>query len=228
MSTGLSIIPHKERHYGRWILSLIVVFSIIVSGWYIYRWYMTGMTPPIPIPVAKADPSIDESPISESLTEKHEVGKGEPRYLSIDSLNVGRARVLGGGLNDHNMLEAPRNIHDVTWYKKSITPGNEYGAILISGHGKGNEQNGAFAKLNTLDRGDTITLEREDGKLFRYAVVETKTISIEEMAATGLKTMMESAEAGQEGLNLVATAGKWVPSLGQFDQRVLVRSVLSR
>lgn len=227
MGTGLTIAPHKQRHYGRWVLAFVIIASVIVSSWYIYRWYTTGMTPPIPIPVAKADPSIDESPISEALTEKHEVGKTEPRYLSIDSLNVSKSRVLGGGLNDHNMLEAPRNINDVMWYKKSVTPGNEYGAILVSGHGKGNEQDGVFAKLNTLSEGDTIMIERGDGKLYRYNVVESKTISIDEMAATGLKTMLESIEPGKEGLNLVATAGKWVPSMGQFDQRVLVRTILA-
>lgn len=226
MGTGLSITPHKERHYGKWLLAIIVILSIIVSGYYIYRWYTTGMVPPIPIPVAKADPSIDESEVPAEEVEKHAVATEEPRYISIDVLGVDKARVFAMGTNDQNLLEMPRNIHDAAWYKKSVTPGHEYGAVLISAHSSGNARNGVFAKLDTLKQGDEITVERGDGKIFRYSVVENQIMNLEEVTATGMKMMMQSAEPGKEGLNLITTAGKWVPSLGQFDQRVMLRAVI--
>lgn len=227
MGTGLRIEPRKERHYGRWLLVLVVIVSVIVSGYYIYRWYTTGMLPPIPIPVAKADPSIDESDVSQADVDKYTVPPEQPRYISIDSLGVEKTRVYPVGTNAQNLLETPRNIHDAAWYKKSVTPGHGYGAVLINAHNGGNSKDGVFAKLSTLKEGDEITVERGDGKIFRYTVVENQIMSLDQVNATGMKTMMQSADPSKEGLNLITCAGKWVPSLGQFDQRVMLRAVES-
>lgn len=225
MGTGLSIAPRKERHFGRWFLVLIVIISICVSAWYVYRWYATGATPPIPIPVAKADPSVDESDVSQADIDKYAVSADQPRYISIDALGVGKTRVYPISTDAHNMLEMPRNIHDAGWYKKSVTPGNGYGAILIDAHSSGNTKDGIFTKLDTLKEGDQITIERGDGKLFRYNVTENQTMSLDQVNATGMKMMMQSADPSKEGLNLITSAGTWVPSLGQFDKRVMLRAV---
>jgi len=225
MGTGLSIEPHKQRHYGRWLLALVVILAMLVSGYYVYQWYMTGMTPPIPIPVAKADPTVDESDIPQSEIDQYTVPAEEPKYISIDTLGVEKTRVFPVGTNDQNLLESPRNIHDAAWYKKSVTPGHGYGAVLINAHSGGISKNGIFTKLSTLKQGDEITVERGDGKLFRYSVIENQTMDLDEVNATGMKMMMQSAEPGSEGLNLITCAGKWVPSLGQFDQRVMLRAI---
>lgn len=225
MGNGLAIAPKKERHLGRWILLVIVIISIGVSGWYIYRWYMTGMTPPIPIPVAKADPSVDESDVPEEAVEEYKVPGAEPRYITIDSLGVDKTRVYPVGINAQNLLESPRNIHDAAWYKKSTPPGTGYGAVLINAHNGGMTKSGVFAKLDTLKPGDEIRVERGDGKIFTYAVAENQIMDLDKVNATGMKMMMQSADPSKEGLNLITCAGKWVPSLGQFDQRVMLRAV---
>lgn len=226
MGTGLAIEPHKQRHYGRWLLGLIVIILLIVAGWYGYQWYSTGMQPPVPIPIAKADPSVDESDVSQSAIDNYTVPSSNPRYISISALGVEKARIYPVGVTSQNLLDTPRNIHDAAWYKKSMTPGSGYGAVLINAHNGGISKDGIFAKLDTLQPGDEITVERGDGKNFRYSVVENQIMSLDEVNATGMKMMMQSAEPTKEGLNLITCAGKWIPKLGQFDKRVMLRAVI--
>jgi LPXTG-site transpeptidase (sortase) family protein len=225
MNAGLSIEPERERHYGRWVLAFVTLCSIVISGWYIYQWYMTGMQPPVPIPIAKADPSIDESDVSSAMIAAYEVPASHPRYISIPSIGVGKTRVYPVSVTDQNMLDTPRNINDTAWYKKSATPGQGYGAVLIDGHNGGNSKNGVFAKLSTLKEGDEIVIERGDSQIYKYQVVESQTMNLDQVNSTGMKMMMESVDPNKEGLSLITCAGTWIPRLQQFDQRVMVRAV---
>ena len=95
------------------------------------------------------------------------------------------------------------------------------------GHNVGINKNGVFYKLSTLVKGDTITIQRGDGEKFVYSVVENNSMSIEQVNATGMKSMGVSAEPGKEALNLMTYDGTWVPRLGMFDRRTMVRAVLN-
>jgi len=74
--------------------------------------------------------------------------------------------------------------------------------------------------------GAQIVIERGDGKVLTYKVVENQSMSIAEVNATGMKKMGQPVEDGAEGLNLITTDGKWVPRLGTFDRRILVRATI--
>lgn len=225
MKPGLAIKTQKDRHIGRWVVALVIVMAIIAAGWYGYNWYTHGAALPVDIPAAKADPSVDESEVSKQDIDAYAVPAANPRYISIPALNIENTRVYGVGVTAQNILESPRNIHDAAWYKKSQPPGTGYGAVLINAHNGGITKNGVFAELNTLTPGDRITIERGDGKKISYRVVELKTMSLQEINDTGMKTMMQSIEPSKEGLNLITCAGKWVPRLNQFDQRITLRAV---
>ena len=225
MKPGLVIKAQKDRHIGHWLVALIIAIVIIGTGWYGYNWYTHGAALPVDIPAAKADPSVDESAVSKQDIDAYAVPAANPRYISIPALNVENTRVYGVGVTAQNILESPRNIHDAAWYKKSQTPGTGYGAVLINAHNGGITKNGVFAELNTLTPGDRITVERGDGKKISYRVVELKTMSLQEINDTGMKTMMQSIEPSKEGLSLITCAGKWVPRLNQFDQRITLRAV---
>ena len=226
MDTGLTIIPQKDRHIWRWIIAVIIVLLICGGAWSIYTWYTKGTPLPIPVPIAKADPTVDESDVAPAAINSYTVPAAHPRYISIPSLDVGKSRIYPVGVNAYNLLETPRNIHDVAWYKKSMTPGSGYGAVLMNAHNGGNTKDGVFAKLDTLKPGDEIIVERGDGKKFTYSVVENQIMSLEEATKRGMQLMTQSATAGKEGLNLITCAGKWIPKMQQFDQRVMLRAVI--
>lgn len=226
MSTGLKIIPQKERKLWRWVFAFIIVALILAGAWFGYSWYTKGTPLPIPIPIAKADPTVDETDVSSSLVEAHITAESEPRYVMIPSLDAAtKTRIFPVGVNDQNMIAMPKNIHDAAWYKKSMVPGSGYGAVLLNAHSIGIGKNGVFAELKKLKAGDEITIENGKGNSFTYSVVENQIVSLEEANRSGMKTMMQSAEPGKEGLNLMTNAGKWIPRLQVFDQRVMVRAV---
>lgn len=225
MVPGLSIEPSKERHHSRWFVLFLLACLLAATGWYGYHWYMTGEQPPVEIPIAKANPAVDESDVTKSMVNTHSVPATHPRYISIPAIGVKKTRVFEVGLTKQNMLDTPKNIHDAAWYNKSQTPGVGYGAVLINAHNGGIYKDGVFASLHQLKRDDEIIVERGDGKTYEYRVVENRTMSLDEVNETGMKTMMKSARQDREGLNLITCAGKWVPRIQQFDQRIMLRAV---
>lgn len=222
---GLEIQQKREFHPWRWFITLVLIALLAAGGWFAYRWYTTGEELPLPIPIASANPGIDESDIPKSEIDNYTVPATHPRYISIPKLGISNVRVMKVGVTANNELDVPKNINDSAWYEKSATPGQGYGAVLIDGHNGGITKNGVFAKLNTLKTGDEITIERGDGKKFTYGVVESESMSLQEVNSTGMKKMMLSADDDKEGLSLITCDGKWVPKLQQFDRRIMLRAV---
>jgi sortase (surface protein transpeptidase) len=221
---GLTIEHKREFHLWKWLFWLLVIGFILASSWFAYRWYTTGEEPPL-IPIASADPKIDESNVSEGEVLNYTVPASHPRYISVPKLGIDKVRIMKVGVTSSGLLDVPKNIHDTAWYEKSATPGQGYGAVLIDGHNGGISKDGVFAKLSTLTEGDEITIERGDGKKFTYSVVSNESMSLQKANESGMKEMMQSAEFDKEGLSLVTCDGKWVPRLQQFDRRVMLRAV---
>lgn len=228
MAHGLEIKYKREFHPIRWVIWMSVLVAICLGGWFGYRYFTEGELPPLldNVGALKADPSVDESPVTNEQIDRYTVAPDLPRYLSIPSIGVAQTRVYSVGIDKNNQLEAPKNIHDAAWYTKSMKPGQGYGAALINAHNGGVTKDGVFAKLKELKKGDSIELERGDGKMLTYKVVENQSMSLEEVNRTGMKMMMQSAQNDKEGLNLITCDGKWVPALKQYDRRIMLRAVL--
>ena len=204
---------------------VILVATLVAAGWYGYRWYTTGEQPPIPVPIVSADTSVDETDVTPVQVQQYTVPASNPRYISIESLNIDKTRVYPVGLTANNLIDTPKNINDAAWYEKSATPGSG-GVMIINGHNGGSSHDGVFAKLGTLKTGDKLTIERGDGQKFDYRVVENQSMTIEEVNATGMAKMGQSAEEGKEALNVITCDGKWVPRLGMYDRRIMLRAVI--
>lgn len=221
---ALTIEYKPERHHGRWIALVVFLIILVLCGWYGYKWYTTGVLP-FDIPVASANSGINESDISNDEITTYTVPDTHPRYLSISALNLTNARIYSVGLDANNLIEAPTNIHDISWYNKSGTPGDG-GVVLMNAHNKGVNRSGAFYNLAALKEGEVITVERGDGEIFHYSVDSSKTMSLDEFNTEGLATMGKSKKPGTEALNLITFDGKWVPRLGTFDHRTIVWALL--
>lgn len=224
---GLEIKEKREFHLWRWFLILLILALVVACGWFGYRWYTTGEEPPFPIPIASADPRVDETDVTQAIVSAYTVPAIQPRYISIPKLDIEKVRVQKVALDANSLVSMPKNIHDTGWFDKSATPGQGYGAVLINGHGIGSSKSGAFAKLGTLQPSDTITVERGDGRKFKYVVVESETMPLDEVNATGMKKLMLPIDDDKEGLSLIAPAGNWVPRIQQFDHRIMLRAVLA-
>ncbi len=225
---GLYIEPKRRpKVIVYWLFGLAVTGLIGAGGWLLFVWYTTGMKPPvIPLPaVALANPSVDETPITKKQVNEHTVPAAHPRYITIPALGVERVRVQAVGLTTTKDIDTPRNIGDTAWYDKSAPPGQGYGVVIINGHNGGISRNGVFVELGKLAQGDEISIERGDGEIIRYEVVENKTESLSQANKTGMKRLFMPYDKTKEGLGLITCAGNWVPRDQVFDKRILVRAV---
>lgn len=167
---------------------------------------------------------LDETPPTDDQVKEHKVAADQPRYLSISKLGINKARVISVGVKVNGALGTPNNIFDVGWYKESGKPG-EGNTMVIDGHNGGPHVYGVFKKLPELVSGDIITIERGDGQIFNYKVVENKTVLLSE-ADNYMKTAFKSPEDGKESVTLISCTGEWSQKQGTYLSRQFTRAVL--
>ena len=97
--------------------------------------------------------------------------------------------------------------------------------MLIDGHNGGPTMYGVFKQLPSLVQGDIIVIERGDGMLFHYAVVENREIALEE-SDNYMATALTSPQAGKESLTLISCSGEWSQSRYTYLSRQFVRALL--
>lgn len=175
--------------------------------------------------IAPADTSedVNEEDVTETDKLAYKVAPNKPRFLSIEKLGIDRARVLEVAINNSGRLQTPASIFDVGWYRSSGKPG-EGGVMLIDGHNGGPTKEGVFKHLPELENGDIITIERGDGKFFRYAVVENQEVPLAQADAMMAK-MMTTPEAGKESLSLITCTGAWSQVQQTYLSRQFLRAV---
>lgn len=178
---------------------------------------------PVDVGAVEIEELIEEIPTSTEVRE-YVVAADRPRYLSIEKLGVNNARVLPMDVKSNGELDTPRNIFDVGWYIKSGKPGSG-GTLVIDGHNGGPNISGVFKKLPNLVTGDIIKIERGDGVVYRYKVVENKSVLLSEADAY-MSTAFKSPEAGKESVTLITCTGEWSQRLGTYLSRQFTRAVL--
>ena len=90
--------------------------------------------------------------------------------------------------------------------------------MIAIGHASGPTREGLFAYIDTLANGDSITIERGDGELFRYAVTGKTSLPLDGIDMSQLFSL----QGGDEGLNLVTCGGQWDRQRKTFTERVIV------
>lgn len=223
--SGLQIEHKREVHPIKWAIAGIFGVAIAMSIHYIIQWYNTGEVPSF-VPIVSADPSIEEKAVSVVDRSTYSVDDPlQPRSLSIESLKVENARILRVGLTQNNLISMPKNVYDTGWYAKSSKPGAKAGAVVIVGHSQGTSSEGVFSRLNTMKAGEEIVVTTGNKKKHTYVVRSVSIIDLDDYNRSGVKQLLSSTDASEEGLNLMTNAGKWIPKLGVYDQRVIVRAL---
>lgn len=154
---------------------------------------------------------------TDAQIQEHSVLPATPRYLVIDKYNI-KARVMPLGLDKDNRIESPDNVYDVGWYKGSKLPGQP-GAMLIDGHVSSWTTKGVFYRLKDLKKDDTIKLERGDGKIFTYKVVDTRMYEAKKVDMVAAQMPIDNSAPG---LNLITCAGKVIENTNDFTHRTIV------
>ena len=166
---------------------------------------------------ANAAPAIATVKPTATNMAAYTVVPNDPRYIRIPKLSV-FSRVMGVGVDKQGALKTPNNVFDTAWYKQSALPGQP-GAMLIDGHVSSWSSHGVFYGLKNLVPGDTMSIERGDGKVFNYEVVKTQVYDANNVDMTAAVTPVTK---GTPGLNLISCDGTVKPGTNEFNQRIVV------
>lgn len=172
----------------------------------------------------EAEDLVEEAP-TEAEVQEYTVAPDRPRYLTIERLGVKNARILPMGVNNKGELDTPQNIFDVGWYESSGKPG-QGGTMVIDGHNGGPHVYGVFKRLPDLVNGDIIQVERGDGVIFKYKVVENKSVPLSE-SDRYMATASRSPEVGKEAVTLISCTGEWSAQRGTYLSRQFTRAILA-
>ena len=167
---------------------------------------------------------LDETKPTETEVAEYTVAPDRPRYLSIEKLGITNSRILPMGVNTSGELDTPNNIFDVGWYESSGKPGGG-GTMLIDGHNGGPHVYGVFKRLPELTTGDIIQVERGDGKVFKYKVVENVSVPLSD-SDKYMATAAKSPETGKESVTLISCTGEWSQAQGTYLSRQFTRAIL--
>ena len=208
-------------------LILLLIFFIRVVIWedaYYREKEGSSREEPISI-IGTEEEELEEIKPTEQEVTEYVVGPQRPRYLTIKKLGINKARILPMGLNSKGELDTPRNIFDVGWYEESEAPG-EGGTMVIDGHNGGPHVHGVFKDLPDLIEGDIITVERGDGVIYNYVVVENESVPLDK-ANSYMAMALRSPEAGKESVTLISCTGEWSQTQGTYLSRQFTRAVLA-
>ena len=167
---------------------------------------------------------VDETEPTATVVAEYTVPGDQPRYITIPKLNITKARVISVWVKANGELGTPNNIFDVGWYGNSGKPGQGK-TLLLDGHNGGPTKIGVFKYLPSLAEGDLITIERGDGAIFTYKVVENKTVPLDEADAY-MKIAQQSPVEGKESLSIITCTGTWSEQQKTYLSRQFVRAVL--
>lgn len=174
--------------------------------------------------IIQDEEDLDENKPSDDEVKEYIVAPDRPRYLSIEKLGVNKSRILPMGVNASGELDTPRNIFDVGWYEGSGKPG-QGGTLMIDGHNGGPHVHGVFKELPKLVKGDIIKVERGDGEIFEYEVVENIAVPLDE-SNVYMATAAKSPVEGVESVTLITCTGEWSQKQGTYLSRQFTRAII--
>ena len=223
----MSLKINNGRTIARWVIigilgALFLAFFIKVAIW--EKFYYDEKEGSERAIAMEMDEELVETPPTDTEVEEYQVAPDRPRYLTIERLDIHNARILPMGINNKGELSTPNNIFDVGWYFNSSKPGKG-GTLLIDGHNGGPHVQGVFKALPSLSEGDIIVIERGDGVIFRYSVVENNMVPLSESndyMATAIRTPLN----GKESVTLISCAGEWSQAQRTYLSRQFVRAIL--
>ncbi|MDO5480349.1 MAG: class F sortase [Candidatus Saccharibacteria bacterium] len=223
----MSLRISNGRTIAKWVIIgilaiLFLVFFLKVAIWEnIYYNEKEGSARAIALDFEE---DLVEVPPSDTEVSEYTVAPDRPRYLSIERLEINKARILPMGINEKGELSTPNNIFDVGWYYNSSKPGKG-GTLLIDGHNGGPHVQGVFKALPSLSEGDIIVIERGDGTIFKYSVVENISVPLSE-ANDYMGVAIRTPLNGKESVTLISCSGEWSQAQRTYLSRQFVRAIL--
>lgn len=214
----------RVAKWAIWSVITLVFLGFLIRVATFEAWYYGEKEGSERAAVATEESTLDETVPTEEEIIEYTVAADRPRYLSIEKLGITNARVLAMGINSKGEMATPNNIFDVGWYEGSGKPG-QGGTMIIDGHNGGPNVYGVFKRLPELVEGDIIKIERGDGAIFNYKVVENVAVALAESDDYMIKAA-KSPEKNRESVTLITCTGEWSSVQQTYLSRQFTRAVL--
>ncbi len=174
--------------------------------------------------------SVDIGDISRVLTPAPTPTAERPPASTapIDMISIPRfgveANIVVLGVDGNGVMETPDGPTNVAWYDFSARPGfaadEDGGNAVFSGHvDYYNYGPAVFWNLRNLELDDEIVVRLDDGTIYRYGVV-----SRNQYDATTAPISDIVGDTPNEVITLITCGGSFDPSVGEYNDRVIVRA----
>lgn len=177
--------------------SMVVIASVAIL-------VLSLVSPPVP------------EPVPESVLPEEVHSAGIPTRLKIPKLNVDAA-IEQIGLTSEGAVDVPTGPANAAWFNRGPRPG-EIGSAVIDGHfGWKDGIPAVFDALHTLKKGDTLSVEDEEGVTRTFVVRELRFYDWDENAPDVFGVLDRKAH-----LNLITCKGAWDIGQQSYAERLVV------
>jgi LPXTG-site transpeptidase (sortase) family protein len=171
----------------------------------------TPTVPPVPTP--SPTPTVPPVPTpspTPTVTSFHEA---LPVRLLIPSIKI-NAPIEFVGLTSSGLMDVPKKLADVAWYKFGPRPGNAGSAVIAGHRGRPHLIPIVFDNLYKLHKGDLVNVRESDGRVISFVVQTTRLYSADASAPE-----VFGSTSGSH-LNLITCI--WNNAKRVFDKRLVV------
>ncbi|MFE5598312.1 class F sortase [Streptomyces coelicoflavus] len=149
------------------------------------------------------------------------LGRSTPTKLTIPAIDVSTG-LEDLGLDDDGAMDTPRDPDLAGWYTPGPAPGQE-GPAVVAGHVTWNGARAVFYRLSELAPGDTVTVDRADGRTTTFTVDR-----VEQYPKNEFPTVEVYRNLDHAGLRLITCAGDYSAAEHRYADNVVVYATLTR
>ncbi|WP_406041493.1 class F sortase [Micromonospora sp. NBC_00898] len=246
-SADTTATPAGGRHGKPWRAAgaVVVVLLAMAGAGMIGASYRTVPPPRPPQPLAQAgaaDPTTtpttvggtqaaDQASAAEEATDPPDpdsapvgLDRSNPTTISIPRIGV-NAEIMSLGTNPDGTVQVPPldQAQRAGWYSPGASPG-EVGNAVIVGHVDSAKLGPAvFFNLGSLQRGDTITVAREDGRSVTFTVDE-----VTSYPKTNFPTELVYGPSDKPSLRVVTCGGVFDQTARSYLNNIIVLATMAQ
>jgi len=142
----------------------------------------------------------------------------QPRHISITKAGVSASMTVVG-VNSKGNIGSPASIKQASWYSGSSSPLDAGGSALIVAHVGTDRLPGAFSKVHTLEKGDTITLTMGDNAKVTYTVSSLESVPTSNM---DMADYLRKPGGSAHELHLITCDGDYNARSHTYSDRLVV------
>ncbi|MFF8683145.1 class F sortase [Streptomyces sp. NPDC015237] len=147
--------------------------------------------------------------------------RSAPVKVTIPSIGVS-SKLEDLGLDRGGVMETPRDPDLAGWYTPGPAPGQQ-GPAVIAGHVTWNGDRSVFYRLADLSPGDTLTVDRKDGRTATFSVDRVAQYPKDKFPTVDVYRNLDHA-----GLRLITCAGDYSASDRRYADNIVVYATLIR